>query len=144
MKLTAVVSSASHVHWTSCRSIGADLLRAYSGLNDTKAFFLEGESPKSLLQTARAVYDAGPSALVYLDHTPHPALFLAALSEVYGERARPSVYVHVYGDFTLRIPGWIAAGEWLERFSIQWICASHRHARFVGNFLKRPRGTLEV
>lgn len=144
MALIAAVSALHQVQWQSCRSIGADLLRAYSGIEGVSPFFLEGNSPSELLKSAREVHDAQPTAIGYLDHAPHAALFLAALAEVYGERTIPPVYVHVYGDFSLGLAGWRSSEDWLKKFRIQWISASHRHARMLGKLLKHPHESVEV
>lgn len=119
-------------------------MRAYQGIAGTKVFFLESDSPQRLLKLAAAVHDAQPAKVVYGDHSPHAALFLAALAEVYRDLPLPEVYVHVYGDFTLGLEGWQHSSGILERFRIQWICASARQARLIGRLLKNSSQTMEV
>ncbi len=124
--------------WGSCRVITPNLVRSY-GITANKFTTLTAPPPQTQVQwltLAQRLYDLKPEKIILVDHYPHHGPLLQYLAGLYGRRAIPPVVVHLYGDFTLHTPNWLAVENILQKTRVQWICASDRQTNLVRNFVR--------
>ena len=142
---TAVFVSREPSSWLSCRVITPNLEQAsLRGLGDSaRVYSLTPQCRYDELQElAEEVAAWRPDRLVFLDHAPHPGEFLSGLFRQWKGRALPSLFFHVYGDFTLQTEEWLKAETLLRKSSVTWICASHKQAELLRRFAVESPGSI--
>lgn len=75
-----------------------------------------------------------------MDHVPHPLFLLTSLRSLYGDRALPDLYFHVYGDFTRFTRDWLSVEPVLSGTRTRFLCASPAQTALVERFLKPAPG----
>jgi glycosyltransferase involved in cell wall biosynthesis len=130
----AIIAYSEKSNWPSCRTICANLTKAYKKAFTAKAkFFSIGRqsTPGELKRMAQRIYRARPDRLVFIDdHFPHPGQMILALHEIFAAQL-PPIYVHVYGDFCMGSSQWLALNKILLKTKIRFVAASRRHQDFV-------------
>lgn len=143
---TVLIAKSSASPWVSCQSITANLLRAYQ--SEQKAVelihFDEGDSFWKTSQEVEACLAKGIERFVFLDHHPHPRLFIQALHSLTTSQQRPELVFHLFGDFTLFATQWEACSSILEDFPVRFFCASPNQARLVSSCLATGDKSVEV
>jgi glycosyltransferase involved in cell wall biosynthesis len=142
----ALIVAATKPYWVSCQSISANLRKAYQHAFGDAVRFFENDTSWGVwkvAQVAKAIFAARPNRLVFLDHPPHPDRLLQELRSVYGTQPLPPLYFHIYGDFTLYTPSWLAIEKLLRSMQTCFVCASERQGRLVGNLMV-PAGRKSI
>lgn len=148
-KRIALIQKSQPSEWVSCRSISTNLQNAYfltkTQHSDRKveSFYVdESSSIYQLLCVASKIQDWNADLLVFIDHTPCPALILRALFHL-NKSYKPEVIVHVFGDFTLNVNAWLAAQAELKNYSMNFTCASDKQALLLKKFISDEK-TISV
>lgn len=143
---TVLIAKSSASPWVSCQSITANLLRAYQYEQSSLELihFDEGDSFWKVSQQVEASLSKGVERFVFLDHHPHPGLFIQALNLLTKEDQRPELVFHLFGDFTLFATQWEAVASKLQGFPVRFFCASPNQARLVSSCLSTGQESVEV
>ena len=134
---TLFVVTEGQSTWMSCRTITANLLKAYQQVQP-KAPILEhpkSPDPVSVLNLAEKIWSLRPKKVVFLDHFPHPGQALRALHRIYQDSVLPDLFVHIYGCFTLYPREWLESESVLKGQRLKFICASTRQESLIRQFL---------
>lgn len=146
MEKLACVFSFQKSSWVSCQKIVFNLHEAWSrNKNFELANFNLGldssHSQSQLLAADIVAFEA--DTIVILDHKPHPLFFLEALVRLLGNKKKPKILFHVFGDFTLNYALWSKLGVLLKDFEVKFLVASERQKKLIDLFLLAPM-TSEV
>ena len=140
MEKVAFVMSREKSDWVSCQSISKNLLKAYQlAFKNAKIkifdySFVLRDDQISILATDIVSYC--PDKVVYLDHYPHmKKLHLAMERNDLGPH-RPSLFIHVYGDFTLYLKEWLKLSPFLKLYKMRFVCASDKQVSLIKKFFK--------
>ena len=121
-------------NWISCQKIVANLLQSYKmiqGQEHKYCHFNNDTSISSVIKQIKEIKEWGAEKIVFLDHFPHPSNVLINLQNEYEfETNKPSLYVHVYGDFSLNYKTWSNC-QFLSKWKVHWICASDRQVDYL-------------
>ncbi|HEX4922773.1 MAG TPA: glycosyltransferase family 4 protein [Bdellovibrionales bacterium] len=143
----AIIFASEESSWQSCKSIVRNLLAAYERLPEMAGGrrFQFNDDMGAVRETALRIFEFAPDRLVFVDHWPHPHLLIRALAALYGRRALPPIYFHVYGDFTLYAREWLSIEPILKKTKVRFICASRRQRALVRSFCARsPEAAFRV
>jgi glycosyltransferase involved in cell wall biosynthesis len=139
MKPVVVIRNPILPEWQSCKTITRNLSKAYQLIGEEISLrFFDLPHQHTLLDfycLAKQVKAESPGTVVWLEHWPSPALFLKALDKVYaGEKSRPQLVFHIYGDYVLQCRDWAASEEILRNFSVRFLSASDKQKQLVAQF----------
>lgn len=138
MRKIALLLQKSSSSWVSCKSITANLEKAYQlafPQDEVRSFFLnENSSSLEQINLARDLQSFQADILSFIDHKPHPGSFLLALDE-FAPQLRPELYFHVFGDFTLLAAQWVHSEELLRKYPVHFFCASEKQTLLLQGFL---------
>ncbi|MBC77069.1 MAG: hypothetical protein CME64_13730 [Halobacteriovoraceae bacterium] len=133
-----LVYSFEDSNWFSVTKIVGNLLKAYKS-EEIKAELVHidfsiDKTKQDNVEAANNAFEKGLDRLVFIDHNPHPFLFLSSI--------RPDdldlldeITFHVYGDFTLYLRSWKACEHFLVGRKIKFVCASDKQAKLIKKFL---------
>jgi glycosyltransferase involved in cell wall biosynthesis len=146
MQKLACVFSFQESSWVSCQKIVFNLHEAWSKNKNFELanfnFGLDTTHYQSQLLAADIVaYE--PDTIVILDHRPHPLFFFETLVRLLGNKKKPKILFHVFGDFTLNYASWSKLGLLLQDFEVKFLVASERQKKLIDLFLVAPM-TSEV
>ncbi|MDR3607746.1 MAG: glycosyltransferase family 4 protein [Oligoflexia bacterium] len=142
-KILILVSEAQS-NWGSCRTISSNLIESYRRLEGQ--FDLQWlEMPKNLHENYgknyhqvtslhglyRAIREARPDRIVFVDHAPHSGDILTALNAVGDGAIAAPLIIHLYGDFTWLAEKWIKLARAFPDHPLQIVCASEKQTEFV-------------
>lgn len=97
-----------------------------------------------LLRSVRSVSKSKPRRLILIDDVTLPTRLLKTIDYVYEGKDLPDLYIHIYGNFTIRAKAWLQSEKLLRKFKIHFICASSRQKLLVGNFIKNSSQEISV
>lgn len=129
--------------WVSCQSITENLFQLYHneyGKSHIKVFTVEpGQNTFELYQVAKEVLKLKPKKIVWLDHQPHPHDLIRIIHGLIQKSSTrldyPKLVFHLFGDFTLQAPQWLAIQEIMQDFPVKFFVASHAQKGLVDFFL---------
>lgn len=135
----ALVLPGREPTWQSCKPIIENLRAAYRCLD---ALCLEvtvnpETSPKAVQKSADKIRSFRPDFVVFLDYVAasHVEL-LKQMRLSYSNRPNlPSLFFHIFGNFTLEPHSWLAIDESIRRQPALFLCASTRQTSLVRSFL---------
>src|SRR5690606_38830057 len=114
----ALLYSFSESNWISCKTITANLIKAYHHNFGEKSLhhFNYGSDNTVFdhLKIAREIIELAPEKIVFLDHRPHVGEVLTLIDKLLKNgniQKKPQIYFHVYGDFSLDIKEWSDINE---------------------------------
>lgn len=142
-----IIKNQKKSSWVSCQSITHNLLKSYKQTNLSphleEAYLNVGMNQLDTFRLAENVAKKNPSKIIFVDHKPHPYLFIAALKQVLlGQK--PELHFHIYGDFTLHAASWHKLGPLLSDFFVKFYVASHRQKLFIQQFLTPPFDHISI
>lgn len=137
MHKIACVFSFRESSWISCQKIVFNLHKAYEKLSGVTLLNYDyGRlSFKNVSSVASEICEADPTAIVFMDHIPHPFFLLRAIVPKYENRKKPKIVFHVFGDFSLYYEAWSKLESLLKGFPVKFVVASDRQKNFIDNFL---------
>jgi glycosyltransferase involved in cell wall biosynthesis len=143
-----IISGNEQSEWISCRSILSGLHSLYSNLYKAEEILHLSLGHNSnfydAIKLASEIKQNAPLKIVFLDYRPSPALFIKGLLSVYKKDKIPPLYIHVYGDFILNIPGWLDIVPSIQDLELKLICASDKQKKLLQKLFKAPQKTIEV
>ena len=88
---------------------------------------------------ASEIIDYSPDSMVHIDHRPHIDELLKAIEKKakWSIWERPTLYIHVYGDFTLYFNNWCQIEKILKKYKVVFICASDKQVSLVKSLLHK-------
>lgn len=135
----ALVFSQVPSRWFSCQIIASNLRAAYrvaTAGNVLKTFSLTPSMRSSqVIKLAHSIKRFNPTHIAFVDQVPHPKTLICSLKEVYGNAPFPTLHIHIYGDFTLFTPDWLALEKTLADLPIHFFCASQNQTTLISNLL---------
>ncbi len=136
----AIITNPSQTIWLSRRTIASNMVGAYEkafGKSKSVRYFeySGSELRTDALRLAREIAAFGAERITFAHLSIPPTILLHALDSVYAADAKLEFFFHLDGNFSQRAAEWLAAEETLKGRHCRFICASSRHARFVGQFL---------
>ena len=138
MKKIGLVYRRNASSWVSCQSITRNLIQCYkNAFPEAEIVTFENDASFSIYEVRRQAHKAaefGPDLLAFLDHAPHPGVFLSFFDEA-ALNSSTRIALHVFGDFTLHPGAWLEMGQILCRRGVKFICASEKQKRLVQKFL---------
>lgn len=138
MRKIALLLQKSSSSWVSCKSITANLEKAYQiafPQDEVRSFYLnESSSSLEKINLALELQSFQADIISFIDHKPHPGSFLSALNE-FAPQLRPHLYFHVFGDFTLLAGSWLHTEELLRKYPVHFFCASEKQTQLLQGFL---------
>jgi len=141
-KKTVIISRSEASSWKSCQSIVANLDAAYSKFlckNDVQKLFVPGElNAYQAYKVIDQLKEIEPDLIVWIDHAPCPAFFIKELTRFYERKDRPSLLIHLFGDFVIDCLKWRSVEEELKGWKVHFVTASPRQQELVGQFLSEP------
>jgi len=141
-KKTVIISRSEASSWKSCQSIVANLDAAYSKFlcnDDVRRLFVPGElNVYQAYKVIDQLKEIEPDLIVWIDHAPCPALFIKELTRFYEKKLRPSLLIHLFGDFVIDCLKWRSVEEELKGWKVHFVTASPRQQKLVGQFLLEP------
>lgn len=146
MERIALIMGRAQSDWVSCQSISKNLLAAYQMAfkkEDIKIFdysFTLRDDQIDLL--AMEIVSYFPDKIVFLDHYPHIGKLAIAMKKKYLGPERPSLFIHVYGDFTLFLKEWLGLEYLLKNHKIRFFCASDKQLSLIKKLLKSPEHSV--
>ncbi|MCY4643647.1 MAG: glycosyltransferase family 4 protein [Bacteriovoracales bacterium] len=136
----ACILSLEGADWVSCKTIVPNLFKLYKKSfpeAEIKTFhYADSMEDYEYFLTISGLVDFLPDKIIICDHKPHPARLIRSLFKEFGEDRVPSVYCHLFGDFSLYAPHWWDLEFYLQRMNIHFIAASHRQVNFVKQFIE--------
>jgi glycosyltransferase involved in cell wall biosynthesis len=144
MQKIACVFSFRESSWVSCQKIVFNLHKAYEIIPKVEILNFDYGHESwgfDLHALVNGIFEAGPDAIVILDHKPHPIHFLKHLLPKYEGRPKPRLVFHVFGDFTLFYSDWAKLGPLLAGFPVEFIVASDRQKNLIDKFLLSPHSS---
>ena len=141
MKKMAIIASKEKANWHSCQIIDKNLLNSYRLAFSKKEFKLFNYNTllrhDQIDNLAREIIDYSPDGLIHINHRPHIEKLLVAIEKQVKSNIwdRPSLYIHVYGDFTLYLPQWYKIENTLKKYPCLFIGASDRQVSLLKKLL---------
>jgi glycosyltransferase involved in cell wall biosynthesis len=143
MSNIALLYSFSESNWISCKTITANLIKAYHhNFGEKSLHHFNYGSDNSVfdhLKIAKEIVELAPEKIVFLDHRPHVGEVLTLIDKLLKNndvKKKPKIYFHVYGDFSLDLKEWADINEMLQEYQAFFICASDRQCKLLSNFMK--------
>ncbi len=135
----AFVFSSEESSWVSCQVITPNLFAAYkkefSGEEFRSFHYGECTNKYEYRKIIDQIVEYAPDKIIFLDHKPHPGEMIKDLYKKYQGESLPSLYIHIFGDFSLYTKQWHGLESYLKKFPVKFIAASHRQQRFFDQFV---------
>jgi glycosyltransferase involved in cell wall biosynthesis len=151
IKKIALISKDEISSWKSCQHITGNLHQAYaksfSASSAIKDFKVSKKYNQYLAQkTAKEILEWGADLIVWLDHQPNAALLVEALDNLYSQLQlkKPSLIVHLFGDFVLDCLGWESVKSSLSQYPIHFAVASEKQKKLVESFFQSEERGISV
>lgn len=136
----ALVRRKHSSSWVSCQSITQNLVAVYKiGFPDAEIrefFFDPVDTRFEIVEEARRLADFAPERVAFIDHMPHPGIFLRALRLAMPAASLPEFIFHVFGDFTLHVNAWLAMADFLGKSRVRFICASEKQTALLRGLIE--------
>lgn len=142
----AILSSHTPSRWSSCKVITPNLQKAY-GLAFPKANlfnFYNEMTKEDVLSLAEKIKASQPSAIVLLDHLPHPYVLYAFFGFLNFFKKPKRHFFHLYGDFTLFPNQWKQVGLRIKNLNATFICPSPRQQKMIQGFTRNLKKSVAV
>ncbi|MCB0368521.1 MAG: glycosyltransferase [Bdellovibrionales bacterium] len=142
----AIVCKTGASTWLSCQVISANLIQAYSKIDDIDLTFVEDRSSSGAyggILTAEELVSGNFEKIVFIEHTPHPIEILKGLYHL-SKTYKPELYFHVYGDFTLNLDKWVIVESILKNYNTCFICASDKHSGLITKFINSQNSLVKT
>ncbi len=140
LKKTILISRYEPSSWKSCQSIVANLKSAYTELfGADELIHLNVPSELNSYQAYKIIQQLNehqPEVLIWIDHAPSPATFLAELNRFYQGERKPDLLIHLFGDFVIDCLKWKKVEKELKEWKVHFITASERQLRLVQQFVR--------
>lgn len=138
MRQPAIIVSSKPSTWGSCRIITPNLTKAYSLAYEKANFFsftADMQSSVDFFALALEIKSLKPSALIFIDHFPHPMRLIKALDALNAIPQKSPIIFHVYGDFTLYPSEWLNIESFLKGRPVLFVAASSRSRSLISKFV---------
>jgi len=138
-KNSAIIYSFSQSSWVSCQTITSNLVDSYKKAfsNDSLSHFnySDGSDHYHAYKVAKDVTSLNPKKIIFADHRPHVGKLLTLIDQLWSADFLPTLYFHVYGDFTLDFVQWDKVETLLKKYRCQFICASDKQVTLLSKLI---------
>lgn len=137
-----IIYSREESSWISCNSIKSNLIKSYQQAypNSLVHYTSSKESLQNITQTTQdlvKIFEKDSiDKIIFIDHDPCPAILIKNLVKKINEQVekKPSIYIHIYGDFTFNLPYFFD----LSYSKLFFITASERQTALVDRLSNQP------
>lgn len=130
-----LIIKREEAEWISCKSIQANLIESYKlAFQDIQLLEVD-DSFVSYPLVTKQIEDGQYDIVIVLDYRINISQFFTSVSNK-NINTQTKFFIHVYGDFVLRIKDWNVSQDILDRYSIIPICASNAQKNLVEDFLQ--------